>query len=61
MDQNNGHQHTPFMMGIKDAGSVDMEASSRNTTGKSMTFIATAAEVMQVVQICNESIKIDVK
>jgi hypothetical protein len=40
-------------MGIKDAGSVDMEASSRNTTGKSITFSAFAADVMHVVQIFN--------
>jgi len=39
------------MMGIKDAGSVDMEASSRNTTGKSITFSEFAADVMHVVQI----------
>lgn len=39
------------MIGIKDAGSVDMDASSRNTTGKSITFSETAADVMQVVQI----------
>lgn len=49
---NTGCQRTPFMMGIKDAGSVDMEASSRKTTGKSITFNATAADVMHVVQIC---------
>ena len=30
---------TPFMMGINEAGSVDIEASSRNTTGKSTTRI----------------------
>lgn len=42
---------TPFMMGIKDAGSVDIEASSRNTTGKSIIFSAMAADVIHVVQI----------
>lgn len=44
------------MMGIKDAGSVDIEASSRKTTGKSITFNATAADVMHVVQIYEEQI-----
>lgn len=39
------------MMGIKEAGSVDIEASSRKTTGKSVTFRATHADVMHVVQI----------
>jgi hypothetical protein len=40
------------MIGINDAGSVDIEASSRNTTGKSIMFNCAQAEVMQVVQIC---------
>lgn len=40
---------TPFMIGISEAGSVDMEASSRNTTGKSMTRSAADAEVIHVV------------
>lgn len=44
---------TPFMMGTRDAGSVHIEASSRNTTGKSITFSADEAAVIQVVQICN--------
>ncbi len=37
-------------MGIKEAGSVDMDASSMNTTGKSITWRAADAEVMEVVQ-----------
>lgn len=44
-------QHTPFIRGMSDAGSVDIDASSRKTTGKSVTFNATHAEVMHVVQI----------
>jgi hypothetical protein len=43
------------MSGIKDAGSVDMDASSRKTTGKSVRFNATHAEVMQVVQTLQPS------
>lgn len=39
------------MIGIRDAGSVDMDASSRNTTGKSTTRRALHDEVTQVVQI----------
>ena len=42
------------MIGINDAGSVDIDASSRKTTGKSITFKATQAEVMHVVQICGQ-------
>jgi hypothetical protein len=42
---------TPFMIGISEAGSVDMDASSMNTTGKSMIFNAWQAAVMHVVQI----------
>ena len=42
---------TPFIKGMRDAGSVDIDASSRKTTGKSSTLSATLAEVMQVVQI----------
>jgi hypothetical protein len=38
-------------MGIKEAGSVDMEASSRKTTGKSTTLRAEQAAVRHVVQI----------
>lgn len=45
------HGHTPFISGIKEAGSVDMEASSRNTTGKSITFKAIHAEDRHVVHI----------
>lgn len=41
---------TPFMSGISEAGSVDMEASSTKTIGKSDTFRAIEAEVTQVVQ-----------
>jgi hypothetical protein len=44
-------EHTPFMMGIREAGSVDMEASSRNTTGKSTMERAELAAVIHVVQI----------
>ena len=43
---------TPLIKGTNDAGSVDMEASSKNTTGKSSSLRATLADVMQVVQIC---------
>jgi hypothetical protein len=39
------------MTGIKAAGSVDMLASSINTTGKSRIVSAKHAEVMHVVQI----------
>ena len=39
------------MSGIKEAGSVDMEASSRNTTGKSITFKAIHTEDRHVVHI----------
>jgi hypothetical protein len=42
--------HTPRINGIRDAGSVDIDASSRNTTGKSTSFIHRLPEVMQVVQ-----------
>lgn len=45
------HRHTPFIRGISDAGSVDIEASSMNTTGKSITANLFVAEVIQVVQI----------
>jgi hypothetical protein len=38
------------MSGINDAGSVDMDASSRNTTGKSTKFRVLVAALMQVVQ-----------
>jgi hypothetical protein len=44
-------EHTPFIMGIKEAGSVDMEASSRKTTGKSIMLRAEQAAVIHVVQI----------
>ena len=43
---------TPRIKGISEAGSVDIEASSRNTTGKSRTLSAALADVMHVVQIC---------
>lgn len=42
---------TPFMIGIRDAGSIHIDASSKKTTGKSITVSATEAELMQVVQI----------
>jgi hypothetical protein len=42
-------------MGINEAGSVDMEASSKKTTGKSTTLSAADADVMHVVQICSQS------
>lgn len=45
------HEHTPFIRGISEAGSVDMDASSRKTTGKSITLRAELADEMQVVQI----------
>jgi hypothetical protein len=31
-------QLTPFIRGMREAGSVDIEASSKKTTGKSMMF-----------------------
>lgn len=40
------------MSGISDAGSVLMLASSRNTTGKSVTFSDAVADVMHVVHTC---------
>ena len=40
----------PRISGIRDAGSVDIDASSRNTTGNSTSFIPRLPEVMQVVQ-----------
>lgn len=43
---------TPFIMGISEAGSVDIDASSKNTTGKSVTLRAVQAAVTHVVQIC---------
>ena len=43
---------TPFIKGIKEAGSVDIDASSKKTTGKSITLRATHAAVIHVVQIC---------
>ena len=43
-------RRTPRISGIRDAGSVDIDASSRNTTGKSTSFIHRLPEVMQVVQ-----------
>jgi hypothetical protein len=45
---------TPFIKGMRDAGSVAMDASSRKTTGRSSTLSATLAEVMQVVQILHD-------
>jgi hypothetical protein len=42
---------TPRIKGMSDAGSVDMEASSKNTTGKSRILSAALADVMHVVQI----------
>ena len=42
---------TPFIIGIREAGSVDIDASSRNTTGKSATLRAVHAAVTHVVQI----------
>ena len=47
-------KRTPFIKGINDAGSVDMEASSRKTTGKSVTSNVPPADVMHVVQICKK-------
>lgn len=49
---------TPFMIGISEAGSVDIDASSRNTTGKSMMRSAADADVIHVVHTysrCQES------
>ena len=44
---------TPFMSGIKEAGSVDIDASSMKTMGKSDTLNGTEADVMHVVQTYN--------
>jgi hypothetical protein len=44
-------EHTPFIIGIKEAGSVDIEASSRKTTGKSTMLRDEQAAVIHVVQI----------
>lgn len=44
-----GMSLTPRMIGISEAGSVDIEASSMKTTGKSITWSAAHAEVMAVV------------
>lgn len=41
---------TPFISGINDAGSVDIEASSMKTRGKSVTRSRSVAAVIQVVQ-----------
>ena len=38
------------MSGIKEAGSVDIEASSTKTIGKSVMLSCVEAEVIQVVQ-----------
>lgn len=43
--------HTPFMSGINVAGSVDIDASSRNTIGKSITPKYQEADLMEVVHI----------
>lgn len=54
--QRNGSREgglTPFMIGISEAGSVDIDASSRNTTGKSMTRSAADADVIHVVHTYN--------
>ena len=40
----------PRISGIRDAGSVDIDASSRNTTRKSTSFIPRVPDIMQVVQ-----------
>jgi len=37
------------MRGMREAGSVDIEASSKKTRGKSMTFNNRDPELMQVV------------
>ena len=42
--------HTPRISGMRTAGSVDMDASSMKTTGKSRAFKVWLAEVMHVVQ-----------
>lgn len=44
-------ERTPFIKGTSDAGSVDMDASSMNTIGKSDTVNAAHADVREVVQI----------
>ena len=47
-----GEQHqrlTPFMRGMREAGSVDIEASSKKITGKSMASNDRDPELMQVV------------
>jgi len=49
--QRQREDHTPFMRGINEEGSVDMDASSINTTGKSAALSAWHADVIHVVQI----------
>jgi len=46
----------PFITGISEAGSVDMDASSEKTTGKSMRDAE--AELMQVVQTTSARVTI---
>jgi hypothetical protein len=40
---------TPFIRGMREAGSVDIEASSKKTTGKSMMSNARDPELIHVV------------
>ena len=48
-EKNKIRKLTPFMRGMREAGSVDIEASSKKTTGKSMTSNDRDPELMQVV------------
>jgi hypothetical protein len=43
---------TPRMRGIKEAGSVDIDASSKKTMGKSMLSMTAEPADKQVVQTC---------
>lgn len=47
--RNKIRQLTPFMRGMREAGSVDIEASSKKTTGKSIKSNDRDPELMQVV------------
>ena len=44
-------------MGMREAGSVDIEASSRKTTGKSIIRKELEPAVMQVVHIWNVEVR----
>ena len=52
---------TPFINGTKLAGSVDMDASSMKTTGKSATLRTADAALMHVVQTTSAASRISRK